>query len=138
MAKKDIITITDDVYTIQELWKRRQAIKAHISQLQTEDESIVQILTAKIGLDTQTDAVQHFEVGDLRIKATPKIYRKVDTERAKVLLAEDPDARMLSGIFKEKYELSTAKWKALTADQQAIFVDCITVTSGKPQFEEEK
>ena len=135
---KDVTRIEDDIYTVQELWKRRQAIKAQISQLQAEDDGIVQILVSKIGLNTQSDAVQHFEAGELKFKATPKIYRKVDTERVKALMAEDPEARLFADIFKEKYELSIAKWKKLSTDQQAIFVDCITETPGKPQFEEEK
>lgn len=135
---KDVRIITDDISVIQEMWQRRIQIKQMISQLQAEDESIVSTLTAKIGLDLQSDKAQHFNIGGLRLKATPKLYRKVDTERAKNLLAEDPDARLLSDIFKEKYELSTSRWKALTPDQQAIFVDCITVSSGKPAFEEDK
>ena len=57
---------------------------------------------------------------------------------AKLILENDPDARMLADIFKEKYELSAAKWRALTPDQQAIFTDCITISAGKPQIEEEK
>ena len=137
MAKKEITTITEKTDEIQELWARRVQIKYQISKLQQEDSEVVEKLNSLIGLNMQTDKVQHFDIDGLKLKATPKIYRNVDTERAKILLAEDPDARMYQDIFKEKYELSTSKWKALTPDQQAIFVSCITVSSGKPQHEEE-
>lgn len=137
MAKN--VTVVDcDAYAVAELWRRRQAIKAQISQLQREDAGIVEALGTMLKPDLQNDSVQHFQVGDLKLKITPKIYRNVDTERAKLILENDPDARMLADIFKEKYELSAAKWRALTPDQQAIFTDCITISAGKPQIEEEK
>lgn len=135
---KNVTVVKCDENAVRELWRRRQEIKAQISALQKEDASIVETLSYVVALDTQNDGVQHFQIGELRLKITPTIYRNVDTERAKLILENDPDARMLSDIFKEKYELSTSKWRALTPEQQAIFADCITTSAGKPQIEEEK
>lgn len=130
--------IIEGAETIQELWRRRAQIRDTVNQLQREDDAIVSILNDKLGLDLQNDSVQHFQVGDLKLKATPKIYRKVDSERARALMEEDPDARIYAGIFKEKLELVGSKWKALEPREQAIFAGCITETSGKPQYQEEK
>jgi len=135
---KNVTVVKCDENAVRELWRRRQEIRAQISALQKEDASIVETLSYVVALDTQNDSVQHFQIGDLKLKITPKIYRNVDTERAKLILENDSDARMLADIFKEKYELSAAKWRALTPDQQAIFTDCITISAGKPQIEEEK
>ena len=70
---KDVKIITDDISVIQEMWQRRIQIKQMISQLQAEDESIVSTLTAKIGLDLQSDKAQHFDIGGLRLKARQKL-----------------------------------------------------------------
>lgn len=135
---KNVTVVKCDENVVRELWRRRQEIKSQISALQKEDAGIVEALGSIVKPDLQNDSVQHFRIGDLRLKITPKIYRNVDTERAKLILENDPDARTLADIFKEKYELSAAKWRALTPDQQAIFTDCITISAGKPQIEEEK
>ena len=122
--------------TIKSLWYRRRELKAQMENLKAEDNAIVSALNEALQLDLQNDSAQNFQIDDLKLKATPKINRKVDSERLKVLLAEDPDAQRFADIFKAKYELLNGKWKKLALEEQLIFSDCITETPGKTEYEE--
>lgn len=134
---KEVITITNNTTDIQTLWARRREIKATMDSLKAEDNAIVNALNEALQLNPQDDSVKHFDIDGLKLKATPKINRKVDSERTLTLLAEDPDAQRFADIFKHKLDLQIGKWKKLSTDEQAIFADCITETPGKTEYEEE-
>lgn len=135
---KEVTTITTNTTDIKALWARRREIKNIMDSLKTEDNAIVNALSTALELDLQKDSTRHFDIDGLKLKATPKINRTVNAERTQALLKEDPDAQRFADMFKVKLDLSVAKWKALTADEQAIFADCITEKPGKPEIEEEK
>ncbi len=122
--------------TVRSLWYRRRELKAQMENVKAEDNAIVQQLNEALGLDLQNDRTQNFQIDDLKLKATPKINRRVDSERLKALLADDPDAQRFADIFKTKFELLNGKWKKLAPDEQLIFSDCITETPGKTEYEE--
>lgn len=134
---KEVITITNNTTDIQTLWARRREIKATMDSLKAEDNAIANALNEALQLDLQDDSVKHFDIDGLKLKATPKINRKVDSERTLTLLAEDPDAQRFADIFKHKLDLQIGKWKKLSAAEQAIFSDCITEAPGKTEYEEE-
>ena len=134
---KNVITVTKGVGDIKQLWARRREIKNIMDNLKFEDNAIVEALNEKLGVDLQKDSTVNYDVDGVILKVTPKINRNVNTESAKALLAEDPDAQRFSDLFKVEYKLAEGKWKALKPEEQAIFKDCVTEKPGKTEYKED-
>ncbi len=135
---KVLIEVKEGVQDIKALWARRKEIKSIMDNLKTEDAAIVEALTQKLSVDLQKDSTVNYDCDGLVLKVTPKINRTVNAERTLSLLAEDPDAQRFADLFKTKLDLSVSKWKAMTADEQAIFRDCVTEKPGKAEIQEDK
>ena len=130
-----IITDPDKIQKIKTLWEQRESVKQQIQELQAEDNQLIENLNALLEVNLQDDTTTTYNIGDLTLKVRPRIYYKVDTKKAQFIIADNPAAQALSeNIFKTTLELKIGQWKALSPSDQTIFVDCITETSGKPEY----
>lgn len=127
--------IDNGMSIIQGLWTRRQEIQAQIAELKEEDDKIIEELNQKLGVNLQSDSAQKFQIGTLELKVTPKINRTVNSEKVAELLASNEEAQK-ADVFKLKYDLKVKNWKALGAEGQVMFSDCVTEKPGKSKIEE--
>lgn len=97
--------------------------------------SLEDALLAALDSDASKEGVQSYEEGGYKIKITPRIDRKVDSEKLQELAAEAGLSDHLSSLFRWKPEIVMAAWKAAAPNITTPLAGAITSKPGRPSFQ---
>lgn len=119
----------DDILRLSSKWlflknQERDAVNA---RRQVEDELIQLVKTTPDGSATTT-------LGNLNVKVTGRMNRRVDGDLLQDLAAEHGLTDHLGTLFHWKPDINLAAWKAADPSITEPLLDAITTSEGRPSF----
>lgn len=119
----------DDILRLSSEWlflknQERDAVNA---RRQVEDELIQLVKTTPDGSATTT-------LGNLNVKVTGRMNRRVDGDLLQDLAAEHGLTDHLGTLFRWKPDINLAAWKAADPSITEPLLDAITTSEGRPSF----
>jgi hypothetical protein len=119
----------DDILRLSSKWlflknQERDAVNA---RRQVEDELIQLVKTTPDGSATTT-------LGNLNVKVTGRMNRRVDGDLLQDLAAEHGLTDHLGTLFRWKPDINLAAWKAADPSITEPLLDAITTSEGRPSF----
>lgn len=85
-------------------------------------------------IDDQIDGTTRVIDGDLSVKITTRLNRKIDSGKLQDLAAEHGLSDHLSTLFRWKPELDAKSWKQADESITKPLLDAITTTPSRPSF----
>jgi hypothetical protein len=120
------------VYTLDELlafWLEAKDFELQAKNRRLDMESrLLKILEIK---EDETYRTDH---GDYRLEIVAKKTRKINTERAERLAAENGLQDQLFRLFRWKAELNSVNWKSASDEVREIFRDAVIEENAKHSF----
>ena len=80
------------------------------------------------------EGTRRMEVKPFMIKFSTRINRKVDSDLAQEIAAEENLQDHLRLLFRWKPELNLSAWEAVSDNVRGVFSRAITATPGRPSF----
>lgn len=80
------------------------------------------------------EGTRRMEVKPFMIKFSTRINRKVDSDLAQEIAAEENLQDHLQLLFRWKPELNLSAWEAVSDNVRGVFSRAITATPGRPSF----
>ena len=80
------------------------------------------------------EGTRRMEAKPFTIKFTSRINRKVDSDLAQEIAAEENLQDHLQLLFRWKPELNLSAWEAVSDNVRGVFSRAITATPGRPSF----
>jgi hypothetical protein len=112
-------------------WQRAKEME----RIATEHRRAVEDELAKrMELPADLDGVRALKVGDLDVKVTGRINRKVDADEVQKLAAAAGLEAHLSSLFRWKPEINLSAWKAADPAITTPLLGAITSEPGRPSF----
>jgi hypothetical protein len=135
MAKKSELVVRDlptmeqgAVAWIEAKEAERQAIEA---RREIEDYLIAHVLT----LAEDFEGSQSLVLGEIKIKVTGRMNRKVDSEMLEALLQEHGLVQAGDQLFRWKPDVIMTEWKQADEAITSVLAPAITTTPGRPSFD---
>lgn len=112
-------------------WQRAKEME----RIATEHRRAVEDELAKrMELPADLDGVRALKVGELDVKVTGRINRKVDADEVQKLAAAAGLEAHLSSLFRWKPEINISVWKAADPSITTPLLGAITSEPGRPSF----
>lgn len=99
-----------------------------------ERRSIEDRLTSILEVDALQEGSKTIEDGQVKVKVTSRMSRKIDADALQEIAAEHDLSRHLGDLFRWKPELNMAAWKAADESITKPLEAAITTKPGRPSF----
>lgn len=124
MNDKNIKELTNTWLEIKELEKSYTAKRREV-----EDQ-----IKDFYGVDESLSKTETFEIGNIQIKITGRVDRKIDGELLQDIAVEHGLNGFLSELFRWKPEINMKAWKAADSSITGPLSGAITTKPGRPSF----
>ena len=116
------------------IYKQWIDAKAAEKQAQEARREIEDLIINEMGISTQSDGNQSFEVGEYKIKTTCRMNRRIDVDALQEIAAENGLAEHLGKLFRWKPEINAKAWRDASSDITEPLLNAITTKPGRPSF----
>ena len=122
--------------TLQEgaiAWMKAKEDERMATALRREIEDY--LISEVIALEEDFEGSQSLALGDIKVKVTGRMNRKVDGDMLETLAREHGITTALDELFKWKPELKMTEWKAASEEITSVLAQAITTTPGRVSFD---
>ncbi len=91
-------------------------------------------LVEALGISESSEGSQSIDDGQVRVKVTSRMNRKIDADALQEIAAENDLMSHLADLFRWKPEINMAAWKAADASITKPLEAAVTTKPGRPSF----
>jgi len=114
-----------------QLWLNYKAMEKYATDRRRDIEDL---LIGQLGVATESEGSQKFEVDGFVVKTVCRINRSINADALQEIAAENGLSNHLGSLFRWKPEINMAAWKQAAPEITQPLMGAITAKPGRPSF----